>query len=34
MRGAKPPRYATLWEAFVSVIVCRQISLPAGSAIM
>jgi DNA-3-methyladenine glycosylase II len=34
MRGAKPPRYATLWEAFVNVIVFQQISLAAESAIM
>jgi DNA-3-methyladenine glycosylase II len=34
MRGVKPPRYATLWEAFVNVIVFQQISLPAASAIM
>ncbi len=34
MRGVKPPRYATLWEALVNVIVFQQISLPAASAIM
>jgi DNA-3-methyladenine glycosylase II len=34
MRGIKPPRYATLWEACVNVIVFQQISLQAASAIM
>jgi DNA-3-methyladenine glycosylase II len=34
MRGVKPPRYATLWEACVNVIVFQQISLQAASAIM
>ena len=34
MRGVKPPRYATLWEACVNVVVFQQISLQAASAIM
>ena len=34
MRGIKPPRYATLWEACVNVIVFQQISLQAASAIL
>jgi DNA-3-methyladenine glycosylase II len=34
MRGVRPPRYATLWEAFVNVVVFQQISLAAASAIM
>jgi len=34
MRGVKPPRYPTLWEACVNVIVFQQISLQAASAIM
>jgi DNA-3-methyladenine glycosylase II len=34
MRGVKPPRYPTLWEACVNAIVFQQISLHAASAIM
>jgi DNA-3-methyladenine glycosylase II len=34
MRGVKPPRYPTLWEACVNGIVFQQISLHAASAIM
>jgi DNA-3-methyladenine glycosylase II len=34
MRGVKPPRYPTLWEACVNAIVFQQISLAAASAIM
>jgi DNA-3-methyladenine glycosylase II len=33
MRGVKPPRYRTLWEAFVNAIVFQQVSLHAASAI-
>jgi hypothetical protein len=31
MRGIKPPRYPTLWEACVNTIVFQQISLQAAS---
>jgi 3-methyladenine DNA glycosylase/8-oxoguanine DNA glycosylase len=34
MRGIKPPRYPTLWEACVNTIVFQQISLQAASSIM
>ena len=34
MRGVRPPRYPTLWEACVNAIVFQQISLHAASAIM
>ncbi len=34
MRGVKPPRYGTLWEACVNAIVFQQLSLLAASAIM
>jgi len=34
MRGVKPPRYATLWEACVNAIVFQQVSLHAASAIL
>jgi DNA-3-methyladenine glycosylase II len=34
MRGVRPPRYPTLWEACVNAIVFQQISLDAASAIM
>ena len=34
MRGVKPPRYPTIWEACVNAIVFQQISLHAASAIM
>jgi DNA-3-methyladenine glycosylase II len=34
MRGVKPPRYPTLWEACVNAIVFQQISLHAASAII
>jgi len=32
VRGVKPPRYPTLWEAFVNAIVFLQVSLHAASA--
>jgi DNA-3-methyladenine glycosylase II len=34
MRGVKPPRYATLWEACVNAIVFQVLSLDAASAIL
>jgi DNA-3-methyladenine glycosylase II len=34
MRGVKPPRYPTLWEACVNAIVFQQVSLVAASAIL
>ena len=34
MRGVKPPRYPTLWEACVNAIVFQQVSLLAASAIL
>ena len=34
MRGVKPPRYPTLWEACVNAIVFQQVSLAAAGAIM
>ena len=34
MRGVRPPRYPTLWEACVNAIVFQQISLHAASSIM
>jgi DNA-3-methyladenine glycosylase II len=34
MRGVRPPRYPTLWEACVNAIVFQQVSLVAASAIM
>ena len=34
MRGVKPPRYPTLWEACVNAIVFQQVSLVAASTIM
>ncbi|MBD5655143.1 MAG: DNA-3-methyladenine glycosylase 2 family protein [Candidatus Eremiobacteraeota bacterium] len=34
MRGVKPPRYATLWEACVNAILFQQVSLHAASAIL
>jgi DNA-3-methyladenine glycosylase II len=34
MRGVKPPRYPSLWEACVNAIVFQQISVRAASAIM
>lgn len=34
MRGVKPPRYPTLWEACANAIVFQQLSLSAASAIM
>ncbi len=34
MRGVKPPRYQSLWEAFVNSILFQQVSLLAASAIM
>ncbi len=33
MRGVKPPRYPTLWEACVNAILFQQVSLAAASAI-
>ena len=34
MRGVRPPRYPTLWEACVNAIVFQQVSLHAASAIL
>ena len=34
MRGVKPPRYPTLWEACANAIVFQQLSLRAASTIM
>ena len=34
MRGVRPPRYPTLWEACVNAIVFQQISLLAATSIM
>jgi DNA-3-methyladenine glycosylase II len=34
MRGVKPPRYPTLWEALVNAIAFQQVSLHAASAIV
>jgi DNA-3-methyladenine glycosylase II len=34
MRGVRPPRYPTIWEACVNAIVFQQVSLHAASAIM
>ncbi len=34
MRGVKPPRYPTLWEACVNAVVFQQISLFAAAAIL
>ena len=34
MRGVRPPRYPTLWEACVNAIVFQQLSLIAATAIM
>jgi DNA-3-methyladenine glycosylase II len=34
MRGVKPPRYPSLWEACVNAIVFQQLSVRAASAIM
>ena len=34
MRGVKPPRYPTLWEACANAIVFQQLSVRAASAIM
>jgi DNA-3-methyladenine glycosylase II len=34
MRGVKPPRYPTLWEACVNAVVFQQISLFAAGAIL
>jgi DNA-3-methyladenine glycosylase II len=34
MRGVKPPRYPTLWEACVNAIVFQQVSIHAASAIL
>ena len=34
LRGVKPPRYASLWEACVHAIVFQQISIHAASSIM
>jgi DNA-3-methyladenine glycosylase II len=33
MRGVKPPRYPTLWEACVSCVLFQQVSLTAASSI-
>ncbi|GAC1539287.1 MAG: DNA-3-methyladenine glycosylase [Vulcanimicrobiaceae bacterium] len=34
MRGVRPPRYASLWEACVNAIVFQQVSLHAATAIL
>jgi DNA-3-methyladenine glycosylase II len=34
LRGVKPPRYPSLWEAFVNVVVFQQVSLKAASTIV
>jgi DNA-3-methyladenine glycosylase II len=34
MRGVRPPRYPSIWEACVNAVVFQQISLRAASAIM
>jgi DNA-3-methyladenine glycosylase II len=34
MRGVKPPRYPTLWEAFVNAVVFQQVSLAAALAVL
>ncbi len=34
MRGVKPPRYPTLWEACVNAVVFQQVSLAAASSIV
>ncbi len=34
MRGVKPPRYASLWEALVNVIAFQQLSLQSATAIV
>lgn len=34
MRGVKPPRYPTLWEACANAVVFQQVSLRAASAVM
>lgn len=34
MRGVKPPRYPTLWEACVNAVLFQQVSLIAASAIL
>ena len=34
MRGVRPPRYPTLWEACVNAVVFQQLSLVAASAIV
>jgi DNA-3-methyladenine glycosylase II len=34
MRGIKPPRYPTLWEAFVNAVAFQQLSLHAAAAIV
>jgi DNA-3-methyladenine glycosylase II len=34
MRGVRPPRYPTLWEACVNAVVFQQVSLYAASAIV
>lgn len=33
VRGVKPPRYPTIWEAFVNSVVFQQVSLKAASTI-
>src|SRR5665213_2074301 len=34
MRGVRPPRYPTLWEACVNAVLFQQVSLVAASAIL
>ncbi len=33
MRGVRPPRYPSLWEAFVNAVIFQQVSLQSASAI-
>lgn len=34
LRGLKPPRYRSLWEAFVNAVVYQQVSLHAASSVV
>ncbi|HET7565525.1 MAG TPA: hypothetical protein VFJ96_11055 [Gemmatimonadaceae bacterium] len=34
LRGIKPPRYRSLWEAFVNAVVFQQVSLHAATAVV
>jgi DNA-3-methyladenine glycosylase II len=31
LRGVKPPRFPTLFEAFINAVACQQLSLPSAS---